>query len=388
MELTSKRIKDLVCLLNKYRDAYYNKDESIVSDKEYDMLFDELMKLEQETGLILANSPTQTVGYEVVSQLKKVTHNHPLLSLNKTTEVEEFHNFFKGKPALLMAKMDGLTCSLLYKDGKLVRAESRGDGETGEDITHNAKTFINLPMEIPFKGEMIIDGECIITYDDFDRINDREENKYKNPRNLVSGSVRQLNSEIAKSRSIRFVAWKVFDIKDENGTSVLPNNHRHNLLNIRNYGFDIVPNVLIDNNNTKDDCSNAIEFIKSVCQKEEYPIDGIVGMFNDIDYGLSLGNTDHHPRHSLAFKFYQDLYDTRLIDIEWNTTRTGVVNPVAIFEPVLIDGCMVSRASLNNLSYIKEKLGKPYVGQKLKVYKANAIIPCVHSAEILDEGCL
>lgn len=378
------RIIELVALLNKYRDAYYNNNNSLITDKEYDVLYDELVRLEKEQGLVLANSPTRTVGYEVVSELKKVKHNHPLLSLDKTTDIEEFHAFFNGKPTLLMAKMDGLTCSLFYKDGKLIRAESRGDGEVGEDITHNAKTFINIPMEIPIKGEMIIDGECVITYDDFNAINQREDNKYKNPRNLVSGSVRQLNSEITKARNVRFVVWKVFDIKNESGISILPNSHHTNLLNIKNLGFDIVPHIYIDKNTVKD-YSEGIDHIKDICQKESYPIDGIVGMFDNVDYGLSLGMTDHHPRHSIAFKFYQELYDTRLLEIEWNTTRTGVVNPVAIFEPVIIDGCSVSRASLNNLSYIKEKLGKPYVGQKLKVYKANAIIPCIHSAEILKE---
>lgn len=378
------RIIELVALLNKYRDAYYNSNNSLITDKEYDALYDELVRLEKEQGLVLANSPTKTVGYEVVSELKKVKHNHPLLSLDKTTDIEEFHSFFNGKPTLLMAKMDGLTCSLFYKDGKLIRAESRGDGEVGEDITHNAKTFINIPTEIPIKGEMIIDGECIITYDDFNAINQREDNKYKNPRNLVSGSVRQLNSEITKARNVRFVVWKVFDIKNESGISILPNSHHTNLLNIKNIGFDIVPHIYIDKNTVKD-YSEGIDRIKDICQKESYPIDGIVGMFDNVDYGLSLGMTDHHPRHSIAFKFYQELYDTRLLEIEWNTTRTGVVNPVAIFEPVIIDGCSVSRASLNNLSYIKEKLGKPYVGQKLKVYKANAIIPCIHSSEILKE---
>lgn len=384
MIIKTNRIIELVSLLNKYRDAYYNNNESLVSDKEYDMLFDELVKLEQEQGLILANSPTQTVGYEVVSQLKKVTHNHPLLSLGKTTEIQEFYDYFKGLPMLLMAKMDGLTCSILYKDGKLVRAESRGDGEVGEDITHNAKTFINLPTEIPIKGEVIIDGECIITYNDFDSINQIEDNKYKNPRNLVSGSVRQLNSEIAKTRNIRFIVWKVYEIKNEKGISILPNSHHINLSNIEGLGFDIVPHVYIENGNITS-FSEGIGFIKNDCQNRGLPIDGIVGMFDNVDYGLSLGMTGHHPRHSLAFKFYQELYETRLLDIEWNTTRTGVVNPVAIFEPVIIDGCSVSRASLNNLSCIKEKLGKPYIGQKLKVYKANAIIPCIHSAEIIED---
>ena len=410
MIIKTNRIIELVSLLNKYRYAYYNDNESLVSDKEYDMLFDELVKLEQEQGLILANSPTQTVGYEVVSQLKKVTHNHPLLSLGKTTEIQEFYDYFKGLPMLLMAKMDGLTCSLLYKDGKLVRAESRGDGETGEDITHNAKVIVNLPLEIPFKGEMIIDGECIITRHDFEKINkplvekaEKEataagltgkefkeyvrKHSYANPRNLVSGSVRQLDSGVAAKRNIRFIGWKLHSMKNPDGTPYGVDKHTHGLIHLEKCGFEVVSNITMIDNSVAD-YADAMEFIKRDCEKLNYPIDGMVGIFDDIEYGNNLGRTGHHPRHSLAFKFYQDLYDTRLIDIEWNTTRTGVVNPVAIFKPVLIDGCVVSRASLNNLSYIKEKLGKPYVGQKLKVYKANAIIPCVHSAEILDEECL
>lgn len=375
MELTSKRIKDLVCLLNKYRDAYYNENESIVSDKEYDMLFDELLKLEQETGLILANSPTQTVGYEVVSQLKKVTHNHPLLSLNKTTEVDDFFDFFKGKPVSLMAKMDGLTCSLLYQNGKLVRAESRGNGEVGEDITHNARVFSNIPMEIPFKGELIIDGECIITYDEFNKINQRENSKYKNPRNLVSGSVRQLDNRIAKNRNIKFIAWKIHSLKNENGESILNNSHTENLIDIRKFGFDFVPNIMVGKDGNKEDYLVAIEFVKSWCEEEGFPIDGIVGMFDNIDYGKTLGSTGHHPKHSLAYKFYQDDVETTLRDIEWSTSRTGLVNPVAIFDPVEIDGTTVSRASLNNASIIKElQLG---IGDTITVIKANQIIPYV-----------
>lgn len=375
MKLTAKRIKDLVCLLNKYRNAYYNKDESIVSDKEYDMLFDELMKLEQETGLILANSPTQTVGYEVVSQLKKVTHNHSLLSLAKTTEIDDFFDFFKGKPVSLMAKMDGLTCSLLYKDGKLARAESRGNGEVGEDITHNARVFNNIPMEIPFKGELIVDGECIITYAEFSRINHRENSGYKNPRNLVSGSVRQLDNRIAKNRNIKFFVWKVYSLKNESGESILNNSHTTNVCNIGDFGFDFVPIIRLKSNSSKKDYIAAIEIIKGLCQRQGLPIDGIVGMFDNIDYGKSLGSTGHHPKHSIAYKFYQEENETTLNDIEWSTSRTGLVNPVAIFDPVEIDGTTVSRASLNNVSIIKElQLG---IGDTITIIKANQIIPYI-----------
>ncbi len=397
MIFKTNRIIELVSLLNKYRDAYYNNNESLVSDKEYDMLFDELVKLEQEQGLILANSPTQTVGYEVVSQLKKVTHNHPLLSLGKTTEIQEFYDYFKGLPMLLMAKMDGLTCSLLYRDGKLVRAESRGDGETGEDITHNAKVIVNLPLEIPFKGEMIIDGECIITRHDFERINkplvekaEKEataagltgkdfkeyvrKHSYANPRNLVSGSVRQLDSGVAAKRNIRFIGWKLHSMKNPDGTPYGVDKHTHGLIHLEKCGFEVVSNITMIDNSVAD-YENAIESIKNDCEKLNYPIDGMVGMFDDIEYGNNLGRTGHHPRHSLAFKFYQEDVETTLRDIEWSPSRTGLINPVAIFDAIEIDGTTVSRATLNNVSIIEElKLG---IGDTIGVIKANQIIPNV-----------
>ena len=397
MIFKTNRIIELVSLLNKYRDAYYNNNESLVSDKEYDMLFDELVKLEQEQGLILANSPTQTVGYEVVSQLKKVTHNHPLLSLGKTTEIQEFYDYFKGLPMLLMAKMDGLTCSLLYRDGKLVRAESRGDGETGEDITHNAKVIVNLPLEIPFKGEMIIDGECIITRHDFERINkplvekaEKEataagltgkdfkeyvrKHSYANPRNLVSGSVRQLDSGVAAKRNIRFIGWKLHSMKNPDGTPYGVKEHTEGLIHLEKCGFEVVSNITMIDNSVAD-YENAIESIKNDCEKLNYPIDGMVGMFDDIEYGNNLGRTGHHPRHSLAFKFYQEDVETTLRDIEWSPSRTGLINPVAIFDAIEIDGTTVSRATLNNVSIIEElKLG---IGDTIGVIKANQIIPNV-----------
>lgn len=397
MIIKTNRIIELVSLLNKYRDAYYNDNESLVSDKEYDNLFDELMKLEQEQGLILANSPTQTVGYEVVSQLKKVTHNHPLLSLGKTTEIQEFYDYFKGLPMLLMAKMDGLTCSLLYRDGKLVRAESRGDGETGEDITHNAKVIVNLPLEIPFKGEMIIDGECIITRHDFEKINkplvekaEKEataagltgkefkeyvrKHSYANPRNLVSGSVRQLDSGVAAKRNIRFIGWKLHSMKNPDGTPYGVDKHTHGLIHLEKCGFEVVSNITMIDNSVAD-YEDAIESIKRDCEKLNYPIDGMVGIFDDIEYGDNLGRTGHHPRYSLAFKFYQEDVETTLRDIEWSPSRTSVINPVAIFDAVEIEGTTVSRATLNNVSIIEElKLG---IGDTIAVIKANQIIPNV-----------
>ena len=391
------RTKELVELLNKYRNAYYNENISLISDKEYDELFDELIKLEEEHGVILANSPTQTVGYEVVSQLKKVKHNHPLLSLGKTTEIDEFVKFFGGKDMHLMAKLDGLTCSILYQDGKLVRAESRGDGETGEDITHNARVFANLPMEIPFKGEMIVDGECIITYDEFERINKPliekatqeattlgltgkelkeyvKKHSYANPRNLVSGTVRQLDNSVTKDRNVRFIAWKLHSMKNPDGSKYKVDTHTIATIHMKKCGFEVVPNTTFSGEDLSiSGCEGAIEDIRNDCRKMKLPIDGMVGIFDDVEYGLSLGRTGHHPRHSLAFKFYQDKVETTLLDIEWSPSRTGLINPVAIFEPVEIDGTTVSRATLNNVSIIEElKLG---IGDTVAVIKANQIIP-------------
>lgn len=397
MNINIKRIVELISLLNKYRNAYYNQNESLISDKEYDALYDELTMLEQKHDLILANSPTQTVGYEVVSQLSKVKHNHPLLSLGKTTEIEEFCDYFKGLPTLLMAKMDGLTCSLLYENGKLTRAESRGDGEIGEDITHNAKVFCNLPVEIPFKGEVIVDGECVITYKDFEKINspliekaeqeatglsltDMDYNEYirkhsyANPRNLVSGSVRQLDSSIAAKRNIKFVGWKLYSIKNPDGALYKINGYSEGLDLLKTFGFEVVPNYTLISDNVLD-YKNAIENIKNECKNLNYPIDGMVGLFDDIEYGVKLGRTGHHPKNSLAFKFYQEDVKTVLRDIEWSPSRTGVINPVAVFDSVEIDGTTVSRATLNNVSIIEElKLG---IGDTIGVIKANQIIPQV-----------
>lgn len=361
-------VKALVDLLNYYRNSYYNNNKSLISDKEYDELFDKLVKLEEETGIVYANSPTITVGYEVLSQLNKVKHNHPLLSLNKTTDINEFSNYFRGKPYIIMAKLDGLTCSIIYKDGEMVRAESRGNGEVGEDITHNARTFINLPKNIPFKQELIVDGECIITYNEFRRINQRENTEYKNPRNLVSGSVRQLNSEIAAKRNIRFVAWKLHSAE---GEDIKTNREAFAFLN--SLGFDTVPFGFIDSK--EKDADTYIEAVKEACEDCSYPIDGMVGMYNDIAYSNSLGSTGHHPKHSIAYKFYQERNETILREIEWNTSRSGLVNPVAIFDPIEIDGTTVTRASLSNVSIIKElELG---IGDTITVIKANQIIPQV-----------
>jgi len=334
-----------------------------MSDYEYDELFDELKKLESETNFKLANSPTMTVGFDVVDKLNKVKHNHPMLSLDKTKSVEEVQKFIGNKPILTMLKMDGLTISVKYSEGKLVSAETRGNGTEGEDVTHNALVFTNLPQTISYRGDLVVDGEAIITYEDFEKINANlpEGEKYKNPRNLVSGSVRQLDSGIAAQRHIQFVAWKLVSGYDNNSFS-----ERLNWL--ETFGFTVVPRL-----DRFDERS--INFLKIIADKYSYPIDGLVVSFDDVDYLESLGATSHHLRGQLAFKFYDETAITILRDIEWNTSRTGLVNPIAIFDEVDISGSTISKATLHNLSYIKSlELG---IEDEIEIYKANDIIPKV-----------
>lgn len=402
-------MQKLVAELNRYRDAYYNQNQSIISDKEYDRLYDQLVQMEKDTGVVYPDSPTQTVGYPVVSKLTKVKHNHPLLSLGKTTDIEEFANYFEGKPSIVMAKMDGLTCSLLYRNGELVLAETRGNGEIGEDVTHNARTITNLPQRIPYDGELIVDGEVIITTNDFETINrplrekavkEAEEkglsgtefteyvrkNTYANPRNLASGSIRQLDSKIAAERKLKFVAWKLYSAVSKEGYKIRGLEYmEERFVYLAYLGFDVVPYHFIsdsspvfadkNNQNRVFFFESAIECIKNRCFEEAFPIDGCTAAFDNIAYGESLGMTGHHPKHTLAYKFYQEENETILRDIEWSTSRTGLVNPVAIFDPVEIDGTTVSRASLSNVSIIKElELG---IGDTVSVIKANQIIPSI-----------
>lgn len=370
--MSKNKLRYLIKELNRYRDAYYNENTSLISDKEYDMLYDELCNLESVTGIVYADSPTQSVGYEVKSELKKVKHSHPLLSLNKTTDENEFANYFGGRPAMLMAKLDGLTCSLTYRDGELALAESRGNGEIGEDITHNAMTFVNLPKKIPFSGEVIVDGECIIDYKTFDEINSRSDVPYKNPRNLVSGTVRQLDSSIAAKRKVRFVAWKLHSAASGNARSSMADYYSLGFRFLMSLGFEVVPHHIINDSAI---FHAAIQDIREDCNEKFLPIDGMVGTFDDVEYGISLGSTSHHPKHSLAFKFYQEDNETVLRDIQWSTSRTGQINPVAIVDPVEIDGTTVSRASLSNVSIIKElELG---IGDTVTIIKANQIIPSI-----------
>ena len=377
-----ERIKELVEMLNHYRNEYYNNQKSEISDFEYDQLFDELSELEKETNFIMATSPTQTVGYEVKSELTKVKHNHPMLSLDKTKDINDVIRFLDGRDGVVMAKMDGLTCSLRYINGELVSAETRGDGETGEDILHCAKTIKNIPLHINCKDEVIVDGEVIISYDDFEKINATlpEEERYKHPRNLASGSIRQLDSAIAAQRNMQFIAWKLIKGSDDNS-------FWERLDFIRNLGFVGVAASLIQKKNMDMEYYTAtiegtIDIIKDMAKEAGYPIDGCVIGYDDVAYGDSLGATGHHLRSQIAYKFYDELYETKLLDIEWTMGKTNTLTPTAIFETVNIDGTDVSKASLHNISIIK-KLGLTN-NCTVRVYKANQIIPQIDSC--LQDG--
>lgn len=355
-------IHELVDDLNYYRDSYYNKNFSVVTDQKYDKLFDKLVTLEKETGIVMSNSPTVTVGYEVKSALLKTKHSHPMLSLDKTKAVEDLIHFANTQDCLLSLKMDGLTVLLTYENCELVKAETRGNGEIGEDITHNAKVFKNIPLHINNPNHVEIEGEAIITYNDFNTINEAlpEDERYKTPRNLVSGSVRQLDSLVASGRHIRFIVWKMpFGFT----------RYSEGLEYAKKLGFDVVPYNFYDVNNIE----RIIELLKGVAEKFSYPIDGLVMTYENVEYGKSLGMTGHHPKHSIAFKFYDELVESKMIDVDWTMGKTGSLTPTAIFDPVEIDGTEVSRASLHNVS-IFEDLNLAS-GDTVTVYKANQIIP-------------
>lgn len=355
-----KRIKELTKQLNQYRDSYYNNSISEVSDQEYDNLFDELKKLEEETNIVMANSPTQTVGYEVKSKLEKVRHSHLMLSLDKTKSVEDLVKFSNGRDCILSLKMDGLTVLNTYNNGVLCQSETRGNGDEGEIITHNARVFDNIPLNIPCNKKFEIEGEAIITQSDFEKININGE--YKNCRNLASGSVRQLDNNITKNRHVRFVAWKIpFGLMT----------YTEGFRVAGDWGFEVVP--FVKYNSKTDNIEEKIKELKSIAKEKSYPIDGLVITYNSIEYGKSLGMTGHHPKHSLAYKFYDEEVTTTLKDIEWSMGKTGELTPVAIFDEVELEGTTVSRASLHNISICKDlKLG---VGDEITVYKANQIIP-------------
>lgn len=365
-----ERIKKLIRMLNHASNEYYNASKPIISDYNWDELFSELKDLEEETGCVFANSPTQNVGYEVKSKLEKVTHSHPMMSLDKTKSENDLKQFSSGKDCVLSLKMDGLTMLNTYKNGQLVQSESRGNGVVGELITHNAKVFKNLPLKIDNNYTIEFEGEAIITKDDFEIINNNlpEDKKFANCRNLASGSVRQLDSKIAKDRHLKFVCWK------------LPHGFTHyseGLEFARDCGFEVVPYVMY--NSSTDNVHEKIEELKAIAEANKYPIDGIVITYDNVEYGKSLGVTGHHPRHSLAFKFYDEEEVTTLRNIEWGMGKTGQLTPVAVFEPIEIEGTVIERASLHNISIMKDLLGNPYVGQIITVSKRNSIIPQIES---------
>ncbi len=363
-----ERMKELSAILSEAAKAYYQESREIMTNLEYDRLYDELLALEEETGTVFAGSPTQMVGYEILSELPKEMHKEPMLSLNKTKSVDELKSWIGTQTGLLSWKLDGLTVVLTYEDGKLVKAMTRGTGEQGEIITSNAKTFVNLPLSIPYKGRLILRGEAIITYEDFEKLNATiadENAKYKNPRNLCSGSVRQLNSEITAGRNVRFMGFALVQADDVD----FENSRKAQSMWLAGLGFEMVESVEV----TADIIADVVaDFAKKV-EHYNIPSDGLVLLFDDIEYGKSLGRTAKFPRDSIAFKWADELQETTLSYIEWSASRTGLINPVAVFEPVELEGTTVSRASVHNISIMEGlNLG---VGDRITVYKANMIIP-------------
>ena len=364
----SERIKELVELLNKAGRAYYQEAEEIMSNFEYDKLYDELLSLEKETGIVLANSPTVNVGYEVVSELPKEQHGSPMLSLDKTKEVETLAAFAGERKCLLSWKLDGLTVVLTYNNGSLQKAVTRGNGQVGEVITANARTFKNIRVSIPFKGELTLRGEAVIKYSDFEEINKSIEDidaKYKNPRNLCSGSVRQLNSEITAKRNVNFMAFALINAENVDFQNSMENQFKW----LENQGFDVVEHKRV----TQDNMKETVEYFAEKIKTYDYPSDGLVLMYDDIAYGISLGSTAKFPRNGIAFKWEDEQAETTLKYIEWSPSRTGLINPVAVFEPVELEGTTVTRASVHNVSIV-EQLAL-HSGDRIKVYKANMIIP-------------
>ena len=361
------RMKELIDILNKAASVYYQGKDEIMSNFEYDRMYDELSALEKESGLVLAGSPTQKVGYEVLSELPKQTHPSPMLSLDKTKQVDELSSWLGGKEGILSWKMDGLTVVLTYENGKLLNAVTRGNGVVGEVITNNAKVFKNLPVNIPFKGRMVLRGEAIITYSEFKKINAllSEEEQYKNPRNLCSGSVRQLNNEITAKRNVELYA---FTLVEAEGVD-FKNSQQNKMEFMKEQGFQTVEYKVV----TAKNIYETVEWFSEKVKTNDFPSDGLVLLYDDISYGESLGSTAKFPRNAIAFKWSDETAKKKLTEVEWSASRTGLINPVAIFEPVELEGTTVSRASVHNISIVKElKLG---IGDTIEVYKANMIIP-------------
>lgn len=363
-----KRIKELVAKLNEAAFSYYQKSEEIMSNLQYDELYDELLQLEKETGTVLSSSPTQKVGYEVLSELPKEVHSSPMLSLDKTKDREGLVSWLGDKKGILSWKLDGLTIALTYEKGVLVKALTRGNGTVGEVVTNNAKVFSNIPLTISHKGKVVLRGEAIITYSQFKRINEAiedVESRYKNPRNLCSGSVRQLDPRVTKSRNVRFFAFSLVEAEGEN----FDNSRERQLIWLKNQGFDVVEYVSVSDENIV----RTISDLEKKVADNDFPSDGLVLLYDDINYGKNLGRTSKFPRDSIAFKWEDQREETVLREVKWSASRTGLINPIAVFDSVELEGTTVSRASVHNLSMVQElKLG---IGDKISVYKANMIIP-------------
>lgn len=368
MENSLQRMKELVEKLDQAAKTYYQEDREIMSNQEYDSLYDQLEQLEKETGTVLTNSPTVRVGYEAVNELPKEEHPSPMLSLDKTKDREVLRGFIGNHKCLLSWKLDGLTIVLTYENGELVKAVTRGNGIVGEVITNNARVFKNIPLRIPYKGQLVLRGEAIITYSEFERINETigdADAKYKNPRNLCSGSVRQLNNEITAKRNVRFYAFALVSARDVD----FSNSREQQFIWLKKQGFEVVEYKVV----TSESLDEAMDYFSKAIVNNDFPSDGLVVTYDDIAYGESLGSTAKFPRNSFAFKWADEMRETRLVDMEWSPSRTGLINPVAIFEPVELEGTTVSRASVHNISIVKElQLG---IGDTIKVYKANMIIP-------------
>ncbi len=364
-------MKELVQKLNVAAKEYYQGRDEIMPNYEYDKLYDELKALEETTGVILGNSPTTNVGYETLSELPKEHHVAPMLSLDKTKEVPVLSSFLGAREGLLSLKLDGLSVIVTYENGVIAKALTRGNGEVGEVITNNARTFVNLPQRIPFTGQLVVRGEALIFYSDFQRLNEQTAEiamKYKNPRNLCSGTVRQLNNEITAKRQVHYILYNVITTDYDHSFQT----KEEELFWLKDQGFDVVPYYKV----TSETVPSAVEKFSEEITQNDLPSDGLVITFNDIEYSKSLGRTAKFPKDSLAFKWKDEMADTTLREVEWSASRTGLINPVAIFDPVELEGTTVSRASIHNVSIAKElKLG---IGDKLSVYKANMIIPQIH----------
>jgi len=361
-------MKEKIKLLNEANKAYYQENREIMSNYEYDKLYDELHEMEEETGTVLSNSPTIRVGYELLSNLPKERHERVMLSLDKTKEISVLRDWLGERKGVLSWKLDGLTIVMTYEEGKLTKAVTRGNGEIGEVVTNNAKFFTNIPVNISYKGSLVLRGEAVISYSDFDKINEQipeTEGKYKNPRNLCSGSVRQLNNKITAERNVRFYAFSVVKADAD-----FKNSRIEQLNWLKNQGFSVV-----EFKKVASDIEEAVKWFEEHINDNDLPSDGLVLTFDDIKYGESLGSTAKFPRDSIAFKWKDEVKETKLLEIEWSASRTGLINPIAIFEPVELEGTTVSRASVHNLSIMEElELG---IGDTINVYKANMIIPQV-----------